>query len=523
MSAPILEQVAALLPEHAVVESLGLLAPFYERDDAAELDARSVFGALASRTAKDAVLDVGVSWDNAQVHASGDSDLEAGLGRLWTWAYERDGARVLEHLVPTSIGPTTVSYTDGMGSGRRWSLEDAREAVKERALWMQPPPMAFAPRNAVAGAQARFAQVRLWLHPATRLLEGHPVHRPLHAKLLVIGYRAGRSTSTLVVMGSPNMSRRALLMKAGTGQGNVEVAIAFRLSTRASLQDFVSDLTYVPASAFELGERDFPELGPNHALAIEEAVHDPGARTLTVTWSVAARTLPPWRLSYGGRTLATSEEPPREPVTMNEFTLQPTTAEVVLHVEAREFPAPILVTDLVALPAALAGSSMGLDELLMLLGRKIGAERAVQIATRRTSGTEDKEELHAFFGEGFDPTDVFRAWWSVAEDLQDAALSVPAFRLRLEGALGAGAAWRCMVDAAAAKSMPIEEVWFYGAELLRTFREVELPAAEDREAKRQVLSRFTERVRRDLGDLGFAEGTRPWVKRVLAFYEDAKT
>ena len=57
---PLIEQLAALLPDGSVIHSLGMLAPFYERDDATGLDAASVFGALAPRTAGDAVLNVGV-------------------------------------------------------------------------------------------------------------------------------------------------------------------------------------------------------------------------------------------------------------------------------------------------------------------------------------------------------------------------------------------------------------------------------------------------------------------------------
>lgn len=520
MSGPIIQQLANLLPENAVIESLGLLAPFYERDDATELDARSVFGALASRTAKDAVLDIGMSWENPLVHASGESELKAGLGRLWTWAYERDGARTLEHLVPKSIGPNTMSYTDEKGEGRRWPLDAVREAIEERALWMQPAPFAFAPRNAVSGAAEHFSEVRLWLHPATRFLEGRPVHRPLHAKLLIVGYRAGRSRSTLVLLGSPNMSRRALLMKAGAGQGNVEVAVAFRLSANVLLRDIVPELIFAPESAFERQERDFPELGPNYALAIDQAIHDPASETLTITWSSKASDLPRWRLTYDGRTLAAAEKPPSEHVGVNEFSLNPATAEVILHVDGQEYPTPILVTDLVALPAAPGGASVGLDELLMFLGRRIGAERAAQIAVRRAIGAGDNDELAALFGEGFGPTDVFRAWWSVAEDLQDATLSVQAFRLRLEGSLGVGAAWRCMVDAVSDESMPMEVVWFYGAELLRTLREVELPVADDREAKLKLLLRFCDFVRRDFRDFGFVAGTRPWVKRILDFYQE---
>lgn len=522
MAGPILEQFAGLLPDHAVVESVGMLAPFYERDDATELDTRSVLTTFAPRAARDAVLDVGLSWENPQVQPSGESSLEAGLGRLWTWAYERDGTRVLEHMVPTSIGRSTISYTDEAGTGRRWSLDDVREAIEERKLWMQPTPVAFAPRNAVSGAGERFSEVRLWLHPATRLLDGRPVHRPLHAKLLVVGYRAGRSRSTLVLMGSPNMSRRALLMAAGSGKGNVELAVAFRTRASVTLRDVVPELIHGPASALELQERAFPDLGPNYALSIDEAIHDPTARTLRVAWSTQASALPPWRLTYDGRTLGASQDPPLDPVEVGEFALQPSTAEIVLHVAGHEYPVPILVTDLVSLPAVPAGPLVGLDELLMLLGRRIGAERAVQIAARRANDADDSDLLCAFFGEGFGPTDVFRAWWSVAEDLQDDPLSVQAFRLRLDGALGLGAAWRGMVDAVAGASMPVEEVWFYGAELLRALRGIELLAADDREAKREVLSRFCDGVRADLRALGFVAGTRPWVKRILDFYQEVE-
>ena len=48
-TAPIIEQLAALLPKEAIIDYLGMLAPFYERDDAGDLDMTSVFGALAQR------------------------------------------------------------------------------------------------------------------------------------------------------------------------------------------------------------------------------------------------------------------------------------------------------------------------------------------------------------------------------------------------------------------------------------------------------------------------------------------
>ena len=522
---PIIEQLAALLPNSAVIDSLGMLAPFYERDDAAQLDATSIFGALSRRVGRNAVLDVGVTWDNPHIRSLGESPLEDGLGRLWTWACDDDGTRVLEHLVPTSVGPNTIRYVDDAGQGRRWSLDEVREAIEHGDLWIQPSPVVFAPRNALAAATEQFSKVRLWLHPATRLVDGRPMHRPLHAKLLVVGFRTGRSQGTLVLMGSPNMSRRALLKQAGVGQGqgNVEVAFAFRLASERSLRDFVPELVYAPVSALGLQEREFPELGRNYALAIDEASHDPRDRSLIVTWSSRAADLPAWRLTYDGERLARSETTPTTtPLAIADFVLKSSTAEVVLHVDGRRYPVPILVTDLVALPAAPTVPALGLDELLMLLGRRIGAERAVQITERRVNGADNGDALSSFFGDGFGPTDVFRAWWSVAEDLKDPDLSVLAFRLRIEGALGVSAAWSCMREAIDQGLLSAAETWFYGAELLRTLAEIELPPAEDRDAKARLLSTFRKRVQGDLGRLGFDPGTQPWAKPILAFYGEAK-
>lgn len=99
---------------------------------------------------------------------------------------------------------------------------------------------------------------------------------------------------------------------------------------------------------------------------------------------------------------------------------------------------------------------------------------------------------------------------------------MPAFRLRIEGALGVGAAWSCLHEAIDKVSLPAEEAWFYGAELLRTLAEIKLPPAIDRDAKARLLSTFRKRVQSDLGRLGFDARTRSWTKRILAFYEETK-
>ncbi|MDG2539820.1 hypothetical protein P5Y53_19230 [Dyella jiangningensis] len=518
---PIAQQLAALLPPNAVVESVGMLAPFYERDDDGEIDARSVFGVFAQQLTKNARLDIGVAWENPQIHDAGDDDIDRGLGRLWTWAAENDGVRTLRHLIPTSVGPSTVAYTDDTGQGRRCPLDDVRKSIERRRLWMQPMPIAFAPRDTIASASKLFSDVRLWLHPATRLEEGRPIHRPLHAKLMVISYRSGRARESLVMLGSPNMSRRALLMQAGPGAGNVEAAMAFRLDSSVSLRDLVPELVHVPVSAFGLKEREFPVLERNFGLAIDQAIHDPVAGTLVVTWSEDAADLPAWEISYCGSRLTNSTSPPDAPFIFQEFALRPSTAELVLRVDGREFAVPILVTDLIALPASPAGPTVGLQELLMLLGRRIGTERALQITECR-SGQNASDELLTIFGDGFGPTDVFRAWWSVAEDLKVASLTVQGFRLRLDGALGAGAAWAGMLAAVGQQALTPEEVWFYGAELLRSLNDVAIPVTDDGKAKGVIMKAFRRRVQEDLDALGIEAGSPSWMKKIHDFYSEAQ-
>jgi len=516
---PILTQLKNLLPENAKIESIGMLAPFFEKDDAAELDATSVFGALLPDASRNIVLDVGISWENPQMSASNNSQLDEGLNCIWTWEHVVNGIREHVHLVPISIGPNTINYIDDKGNKRRWKLEEVNKAIEDRTFWRQPPPVAYAPRNSLDVASDHFSMIRRWLHPATRLIDGKPIHRPLHAKLLVISFRNGRSQESIVLMGSPNMSRRALLMKAGSGQGNVEIAMAFKLDFGASLIDFVPELVYAPEVALELREMSFPEAGPNHALAIDEAIHDPTASTLVITWTSNAHKLPSWRLTYNSQKLAVSSLPPTTSITINNFTLNPSSAEVNLHVDNKEFSVPILVTDLVALPASPAGAKPGLEELLMLLSRRIGIERAVQIAESRHQGIDGNDELIAFFGGGFNPTDVFRAWWSVAEDLAQPLLSAQAFRLQLEGSLGLGAVWNCMLDAVRKNSISNVDVWFYGAELLRTLGEIELKNLDDKVIKEKMLYTFCLRVKRDLDSLKPDTETIRWFDRVLSFYK----
>jgi len=325
-------------------------------------------------------------------------------------------------------------------------------------------------------------------------------------------------------VGSANMSRRALLLKAGSGQGNVELGMAFQLAGSWSLVDFAPELVFVPSPAIELREREFPAPARNYATMIDSAIHDPSGQSLAVTWAENQQDIPEWRLTYCGKQIAQSESPPSGRMLISDFILQPSSAELILHVAGSEFAVPILVTDLIALPAVSTGAGIGLNELLMLLGRRIGAERAVQLAERNLATDQQNEELAAHFGEGFSPTDVFRAWWAVAEDLRDPELSVLAFRLRLEGAMGVGAAWTQMLEAGTKdNSLQMSEAWFYGAELLRELGQIKLLPTVDKPAKLELLRAFETRIRADLAGVNLSDGERPWMKYVRAFYQEAQS
>lgn len=256
---PIMDQFAALIPADALVTSVGMLAPFYETDDVDDAgvpDESSVFGAFAGRIAPESTLDVGLRWENPQIQPTAPTDLNEGLNRIWAFKSNEKDA-VLAYRVPTELMRNTMVYLDGAGQRRRMPLDQAIASVEDRTFWMQPDPLVFAPRQTIANAAKRFSKVRYWLHPASRIADGRAAHRPLHAKMLAVAYRSGTDEATLILMGSPNMSRRALLLQSGKGLGNVEVGLAFSIEGRFELRDFVPDLVHVPPSACTPGDQTY--------------------------------------------------------------------------------------------------------------------------------------------------------------------------------------------------------------------------------------------------------------------------
>lgn len=515
----LLEQFLALLPSTAVPERVGILAPFLERDDAHSGDAEvaSVLLRLARLRKSAPAFDLGVLWENPPVHPDSNprGSLAAEPGRLWAFKDET-ASPSLTYLTPTELTANRLRYLDAQGAARQMARADAERYVEEGWLWEAPRPCAFAPPRLVEQVRAVSGNFQLWLHPARRMDEERAVTRPLHAKLFLITTRRGSRHETFVLMGSPNASRRALLATPSEG-GNIEAAIAFVMDGEFSLAELVPDLVACVSDQVSLTDRDFPAAPRNLALLVQSAVHDATESTLCVTWASEA-ILPQeeWCLRYRDQPLVSGGALPSTPSLFPDFVLSPASCELVLSSGGADFTIPITVLDLAALPANAALSGLNLAELLALLGRRIGRERlATARAQRGETGTQ--EILGALFGEGFGPVDVFRAWWGLEDDLKDAQLSVTAFRARLEGALGARAVWNAL-QGAAGTTLAREEAWFYGAELARTLRGMDVGAARDGEEKQRLLGQFLRTLTTQLETLAPDTNEAPWLVRIARFY-----
>ncbi|PRP94897.1 hypothetical protein [Enhygromyxa salina] len=516
----ILDQALALLPADAVIERVGIMAPFFERDDRAAAESLdSVFGRLYQLAGPSAHLDVGVLWENPAVRPqSHTTRIADGLGRLWGWlGKDEAGNEAVTYLVPTKVARTRLHGLDAHAERQSWPLKGIEAALAKQTLWPLEQPRAYAPPAALESARAAFESMQVWLHPTTQLVDGRLVYRPLHAKLLVLAYETAGRSETLVVVGSANASRKALLLTTAQ-TGNVELCFAQKVEGSLALDDIAPDLVACPHLAVSVHEREFPDLGPNYALAVLDAVYDAAARTLVVEWTQAV-VLPAWSLTYRDAIVASGVGAPTQATVINEFDLHRSSAELTLIVGDFACAIPILVSDLVALPVGPGEGLLGLYELLLLLGRRLGRERLEHLTQQRlVAGSDSDAPLDELFGLGFGPTDVFKAWWSVAAELAHPETSVAAFRLGIDGSLGLRAVWKRMLEAAATEAFSRDTIWFYGAELLRELSTVHLPDDDASDKKRGYLDGFVEQLQSDLDTLVSDSPPRAWLAQVRSFY-----
>lgn len=524
----LIHQLDGELHPQAKITRVGVLAPFFEQDDlaaAADEDGMRALLAkvLALRPTKDAVLDLGVPWDDAPVAAPASANLPAldeGTGRLWAWRWgeEAEGKAVerVEYFTLKACKARRIEATRADGSSCRFEREECQAAIADRQFWPVAKLTVHAPET-ILKRIAKEHEVCLWLHPTTALASNKAVRRPLHAKAVLVtaAYRGRFTTHALI--GSANASGAALARGVGEG-GNVEACVLCRFEGEVTLRDLLPSLVCAPLEGIEWGEREAIERGTDLSAWIDEVMHDAAAHTLSVTWcSDGPAPLQAWELRYLERCLASAEGVPAAPATIEGFELGAASAEVTFLSGGGEWQVPIRVLDLAALPMDPLLQQLGLGELLALLGRRLGSERLATLrAQRGPAGVASV--LDVLFGEGFGPPDVFKAWWGAVEDLKLAA-TVGAFRERLQGSVGVLSAWQQLREVSE-DVLSRDEVWVYGCELHRELEalEQELPPSADTRAKRELLGCALTELEEELGHLARHTNGSPWLGEVAKFY-----
>lgn len=520
-----LERVLALLPDKATITRVGVLAPFFERDDVSDdpgADLASVLLTLATRAGKDAVFDLGVSWEDAAIArtAAEPRAIRDGLETLWASRTKRDDEERIEYFVPTAETASNYRVIDAEGRSRLVPRSEFDEGVASGTAWQVGRPRVFAPRSLVAAAREAIREVRVWLYPTPQLVASRPIERPLHAKLLNIVFKTGSKVRTLVLVGSANASRMALLRTPSEG-GNVEACVAFIVDGEETLRDLAPKLVHCAAQV-EWAERTITEPPPLPSIPlVDAATYDPRTETLTVTWLQGERPVSEWTLVYQDTVLANGTGFPAAATRVAPFRLSASSCEVIVRAHDGERSFPILVDDLAALPLGTSAAKLGLRDLLALVGRRISVERHQTIQARHGNAMVDAT-LTSLLGEGFSPTDVFRAWWTVASDLAAEGLSVAGFRLRLLGTIGAAAIWSRLREHAGTPELRGEEAWFYGVELRRALRAVVPAPGPDQAAKQTVLDRYLETLSGELQKLE-PRKSRGWVDDIVKFYEETQS
>lgn len=525
--APGLRWLADTLPPDAVVQRIGVLSPFFERDD---LDAADEHGGLASVLAELLALrpgaapafELGVPWEDAPLApppAAAALALEAGPGLwAWRWREEQDGEDVerIDYYVIEKITARRVEVRDAGGRAQRLEREQVEAAIADRRMWPVPTPTVHAPARILQRIGAE-RPIELWLHPtATLAPSGLPRHRRLHAKLFLITVARRGAVSTYALVGSANASRAALSRTVAEG-GNVEAGVLFRMAGEVRLRDLLPTLVAGALDGVRLEERTPPPSDLDLSAWIDDAVHHADARTLTVTWASAGpAALGPWTLRYLDREVGRGDGPGAAPTVVLDFDLAATSAELELEAGGRRWTVPIRVADLDLLPVAPGLAGLDLRAILALLGRRVGGERLSTLYDQRgPAGVATA--LDAVFGESFGPADVFKAWWGLREDLETAP-TLAAFRFRLLGVAGAKEVWRRLSEVPP-EQLSREEVWIYGSELVRELQRASLGEGPDRPARAALLAEVVAAIRGDLRGLGPADGgDAAWLGAVRRFY-----
>lgn len=528
---PLLDQLLSHVPEAAKLTHVGVLAPYFEHDDqeiGTDEGLPSLLGELVDRRGTGRVrVDVGVSWADAPLDPGTTSlpTIHEHLEQLWAWRWneEHDGRRRerIEYLVPTALTANQLAYRDARGDSKRWPRADVDRVLDERRFWVIDTPTLTLPAAILAHVGERH-DLRLLLQPSAGFGDdGRVLRRSLHAKVFLLTSELRGRASTVVLLGSANASRAAML-RSVEGGGNVEVGVVARIEGVVTLADLLPTLVAFDLPRVRCVPVEMTGGGVDLSSWIRDVAFDAASETLQVTWETEGPApLGAWSMRYADATLAQGSGVPEASTTVAPFRLRQDTAELFFGSGEREWAVPIRVVDLAALPTNEVLTSLPLRDLLALLGRRVGAERYSTL-TRELGAAGSAPILDAIFGDAFGPVDVFKAWWGLADALASAQ-SLAAFRIALVGPLGASAAWKALraegesIDGERSR-LARDEVWFYGAELGRSLAAVAIAPGPDAPPKREALDAFLDVLRSELETLRPDISQRPWLDDVVRFY-----
>jgi hypothetical protein len=528
-----LDTLRELVPPDARLRRVGVLAPFFERDD---LDIASGGEGLGSALKELIALrpgergeppqvEVVVPWENAPrfpLPSLPLPSLEDGGAGEHLWAWRRSEAQgdeppreSLRYYTLEKVTLKQVAVRDGAGKVQRLARAEVEAAIEARHFWPVEAPIVNAPAAILRQIFAE-GRAQLWLFPTAALsAAGRPVQRRLHAKLFTFTVVHRDAVTTYALLGSANASRAALTRPCTRG-GNVEAGVVIRFEGEVLLGQLVPELIGASLETVTLEEREVPAAEVDLSAWIDEVVHDAARGELVVYWaSDGPAGLGAWSLRYLDRALAQGLGPAEAPIVVPGFTLAAASAEVELVAGEGCWLLPIRVADLARLPVTSTLPPMDLRALLALLGGRMGSERLAVLHEQR--GREGLATILAgMFGEGLGPADVFKAWWGLREELERAP-TMSSFRRHLLGCTGAREVWTQLGEQPPEVLAP-DEVWLYGHELVRELQQAELADGPERSARQALLQDLLAEIREDLRLRTPAAAT--WLDAVQAFYDE---
>ncbi|HEX8148387.1 MAG TPA: hypothetical protein VF591_14505 [Pyrinomonadaceae bacterium] len=500
------------------IERISVISPFFEEDGSwLEGSALGELARLAKASGGASRLQLAVPWadSNSERPAQPVGRVDDLLNRLCCFRNEDEqGEGSFGYWTPRRRTERTIQYLDRYGRQSVLPLEDAERLVASRDAWPVDPVTVYAPAELIAALGAEGLDAEMFLFPDWRVEGGRVVRRPLHAKCFAFVARERGVVNTWLFVGSANASRRALLEPGG----NVEAGFLLKLPGEVALEEISPEVISCPRERMTMEERTYPPQGPNLALMLESAVYSARERVLRVGWDQGRAAGREVTLLYLQKVLWAGGNPPAEQ-TFVDVDLALASCELTLKVGEASFAVPITVIDPEALPANPSLGKSTFEELIALYGGRMSSEKLARWRERAAEGAMADGALASFFGERFQPVDVFRAWFGMKAELEVGDLSIGGLKVLLDGPQGVRTVWRLLLEAADKGNMPREEAWFYGLELYRTLSMVQTEeSSRFAEEKRSLLEGFLEELRAGLSEGRRAVSDRALARRLTEFY-----